>query len=405
MTEDGSTMEGYRSLLETATYEAIQKDDEIKAVLGPESIETLILDKSRYPDPTVLSFARWLSSNMIRGILDDLDSSTRTSSDIQLFNQRMEAHALWNFKMGGNDAGLLHADEIGLHYSIEYSHVLPRPFSRERAIQEQPSDKFDSLMGTGERVSELLAKGYLVGITSGTFDVLTSGHIAALHQYALDLHRRARELGTRAHLIVGIDENRWATQSKGDNRPLLNFAQRVGAMCRIPVVGTVFRFPSPRFFYEDFDLEGHFFSLPLVWGNFGLYSATELKVLREKITVSYPGWLETASQKIFFYTSEEDSRKSIKETGISALGGRLVTLPSFSEVHTSVLEEIYELVQQPGTKEADGFVNEPWFQKHWAMMTENLRNPRESYEIPSNLGSIEEIIQWLNAEKKRREGK
>ena len=88
-----------------------------------------------------------------------------------------------------------------------------------------------------KQVAEWRAAGDSIVLTNGCFDLLHVGHVRYLHA--------AKELASRARVVVGLNSDASARALKGEGRPHTPEAERAELLAALSDVDAVVIFPEP----------------------------------------------------------------------------------------------------------------------------------------------------------------
>ncbi len=285
----------------------------------PEFAEASLphLDKEIFRNPEALLIWRQIASWLI---VSQLEEGVGTEAP----REWIKTTAV---EKGEVKEGILFEEEIDL---IEkHQLVYPTVWNEERAKISVPDRKYDSLIGLFDvSIPAMAEKGYVVGMTSGVFDILHAGHLLFLREC-----KRQCDV-----LVVGVDENGIVTVVKGEERPYNDFSIRTGTLSGMDEVDILCRIPelvltqSPEF-------------IPYMTLFYDLDDETLEKYMQKKTFAQHnaPGWYNEIGPNLRFFIQQGDPATKLKVKGAEYMGGEAIIIPKQANVSTTKIAEHFDL--------------------------------------------------------------
>jgi cytidyltransferase-like protein len=243
--------------------------------------------------------------------------------------------------------GILFQEEI--EAIIKHKLVYPFPWSVKLTKKRIPEHKYDSIVGLFDvSIPNYAEEGYIVGMTSGVFDVIHAGHLLYLKE-------------CRKHcdiLVVGVDSNDVVQMTKGPQRPFNDFSVRVGTLSELREVNRLCRVPRVSLLYTPDP-----FPYMTLFYDIGEEALEQYRFQGGIAREQFPGWYTRIGPNLRFFITEGDPARSMKEVGAEYMGGKLEVIPRQTGLSSTRIAEHFDLV--PSGYKPNRFGPDPWWIRNY----------------------------------------
>lgn len=316
----------------------LENDGQEKLLL--DSLPTL--DKELFTNPEHLAFWRHFASWLI----------VKYSSNRENLNTVIKWIKKTEVVHNDISEGILFREEIDL--ITKHQLAYPTPWNEKRTSINIPDRKYDSLNGLFYvTIPSLAEKGIVVGMTSGVFDIIHTGHLLFLQKCKEDCDV----------LVVGVDENQIVEMTKGEKRPFNDFSIRVGSLSELDCVDLLCRIPKLSLTQSPLDI-------PYMTLFYDLDDETLEKYLlgRTFSRENSPQWYEEVGPNLRFFMTEEDPALKMKTEGAQYMGGKAIVIPKQTSLSTTKIADHFDL--KPSDYKPNRFGPDPWWIKQYAQHTQ-----------------------------------